>query len=101
MMLHVLLLVMTLMMMMKLVRCEKQEGLLCEHHKGSLLWNKVIYHFNELSDEVVTKTLNFRVDESVSYDRQVTLANLATVWLYDDDNYDDDDNQDDDTEKFD
>ena len=50
----------------------------------------------------MTKTLNFRVDESVSYDRQVTLANLATVILYDDDNYDDDDdNHDDDTDNYD
>ena len=35
-----------------------------------------------------TKTLNFRVDESVSYDRQVTLATLAKVWLHDETNYD-------------
>ena len=81
-----------LMRIMMVNRCEKQEGLLCEHHKGSLLWNKVMFDYNALSDQVVTKTVNIRVDESVSYDRQVTLATLAKVWLHYDTNYDDDDN---------
>ena len=88
------------MMIMMVDRCEKQEGLLCERHKGSILWNKVMFDYNALSDQVVTKTVNFRVDESVSYDRQVTLATLAKVWLYDDTNYDDDDNDNNDDDDF-
>ena len=51
-----------------------------------------MFDYNALSDQVVTKTVNIRVDESVSYDRQVTLATLAKVWLHYDTNYDDDDN---------